>query len=188
MLTMRKTGMIVLFLFFYTCSWCQLDINECPKFLVKDKRFLRTTIFRSDSSLTFAVNENIAAQLEINNAGLHQAVNFDFTFNNKTLGPAPAIGDLLVIYFRDNTKDEVYVRSRKVYGGKAIFAIVRKTDTRLGTELTKEDKIFFEKMKVVTISYMEMTINSEKHKMRLNATQASWLRNVITCLGALKPY
>src|SRR6478736_6087715 len=148
MLNMIKAGMVILFLLFYTCSWSQLDIKECPNFLIKDKRFLRTTVFRSDSSLTFKITENIAAELEINNAGLHQAVNFDFTFKSKSAGPAPAVGDLLVIYFRDNTKDEVYVRSRKVYAGKAIFAIVRKTDTRLGTELTKEDKIFFDKMKM----------------------------------------
>ena len=185
---MKKTGIVLIFLFTVSLAFAQLDIKDCPKFLIKDKRFLRQTIFRSDSSLTFIVNENVTAQLEINNGGLHQAVNFDFVFKNKTGMASPAIGDLLVIYFRDNTKDEVYVRSRKLYAGKATFAIVRKTDTRLGTELTREDKIFFDKMKMVTISYMEMTINSDKHKMRLNATQAAWLRNVITCLGALKEY
>ncbi|HEY5822840.1 MAG TPA: hypothetical protein VIT44_00650 [Cyclobacteriaceae bacterium] len=186
---MKKAGIVVsLFLFFYSPAWCQLDIKDCPKFLVKDKRFLRETIFRSDSSITLKVGEDVIAKLEVNNGGLHQAVNFDFIFKYKTGMGAPAIGDLLVIYFRDNTKDEVYVRSRKAYAGKATFAIVRKTDLRLGPTLTQEDKIFFEKMKMVTISYMEISINSEKHKLRLTATQADWLRSVITCLGALKPY
>jgi len=188
MLILKKAGMVLLFLLFYSLAWCQLDIKDCPRFLVKDKRFLRQTIFRSDSSLTFPITDNVIAELEINNGGLHQAVNFDFVFKNKVGEVAPTIGDLLVIYFRDNTKAEVYVRTRKVYAGKATFAIVRKTDLRLGTVLTEEDKIFFEKMKMVTISYMEMAINSDKHKIRLSATQADWLRSVITCLGALKPY
>jgi len=188
MLILKKTGMVSLFLFFYSLALCQLDIKDCPKFLIKDKRFLRETIFRSDSSITLKVAEDIIAKLEVNNGGLHQAVNFDFIFKYKNGMGAPAIGDLLVIYFRDNTKDEVYVRTRKVFAGKATFAIVRKTDLRLGTVLTQEDRIFFDKMKMVTISYMEMTINSDKHKIRLTATQADWLRSVITCLGALKPY
>jgi hypothetical protein len=184
----RKTGFVAVFLFQGILGWSQTDIKDCSQFLIKDKRFLRQTVFRSDSSLTFKVSGEVTGKLEINNAGLYKAVNFDFAFKNETGSSGPAIGDLLTIYFRDNTKDEVYVRSRRVYAGKATFAVVRLTDTRLGSALTKEDEVFFEKMKMVTISYLELTINSEKHKLRLNARQADWLRSVITCIGALKPY
>jgi hypothetical protein len=181
-------GIGIIFLFQCLLAYGQLDINECPKFLVKDKRFLREAVFRSDSTLTLHVDDNVTGSLEINNAGLYKAVNFDFVFKAKGGGAAPFIGDLLIIYFRDHTKDEVFVRSRKVYAGKASFAIVRQTDTRFGTALTNEDAVFFEKMKMITISHLEMTIGSEKHKIRLNARQADWLRSVITCIGALKPY
>lgn len=186
---MKAIGIGALFLFQWFFIYAQPEIKDCPKFLIKDKRFLRETVFRSDSAITLQINESITGTFEVNNAGQHQAVNFDFTFKNKSgLGPAPAIGDLLVIYFKDNTKDEVYIRTRKPYAGKATFAIIRKTDTRLGEALTPEDKIFFEKMKIVAVSYLEITLNSDKHKIRLKAAQADWLRNVITCLGALKPY
>jgi len=160
--------------------------SECNRFVVKSKKVIQKTFYQSDSALTFLLDEQVTGKLSVNDAGRKETINFDFTFKDKQGRPAE-MRDILTIHFQDQ-KAEFIARSKRLYTGKITFAIIRPTETRLGTLLTDEDELFYRKLKTDRITYLELTINSKSQKMLLSREKSEWLKEVIICLGKRTNY
>ena len=160
--------------------------TECNRFVVKSKKPFQNIIYQSDSALTFSLGKEVIGKMLINDAGKKETVNFDFTFTDMQRRPVE-MQDILTIHFKDQ-KAEFIARSKRAHSGKITFAIVRQTETRLGTVLTDEDEIFYQKLKSDPIMYFELNGASKNHKMLLVREQAEWLRTVINCLGKRRKY
>ena len=160
--------------------------SECTRYIVKSKKLLLGTVYQADSALALSLAGGMEGKLLVNDAGLKQTVNFDFTFTDQQGRPLET-NDLLTIHFAD-LKAEFIVRTRRIHTGKITFAIVRQTETRWGTVLTDEDELFYEKLKTDRITYLELGIGSQKQKMSLPWVDAEKLRQVITCLSLRKKF
>jgi len=156
---------------------------QCSRFITRSKQFLKEEIYRSDT-LTLPLAGGLKGVLEINNAGDVGAVHFDFVFKRRTTGFID-INNLLIIHFTDHSKAEIFARTRHQQVGKVSFALLRLTEQRLGTNLTSEDQLFLRKLVTTPISYLELRIDGEKKEMKLSASDAGWIQNVITCLETL---
>jgi hypothetical protein len=160
--------------------------SECNRYIVKSKKLLQSTVYQADSALRLSLREDIVGKLLVNDAGLKETVNFDFTFTDKQGRPLD-MNDILTIHFAD-LKAEFIARTKRIHTGKITFAIVRQTETRLGTVLTDEDQLLYEKLKTDRITYLELGIDSQKHKMILEWVDAEKIRQVIGCLSKRKKY
>lgn len=160
--------------------------GECNRYIVKSKKLLQSTVYQADSALTLSIREDIVGKLLVNDAGLKETISFDFTFTDKQGRPLE-MQDILTIHFAD-LKAEFIARTKRSYTGRITFAIVRQTETRLGTVLTDEDQLFYEKLKTDRITYLELGIDSQKHKMILEWVDAEKLRQVVTCLSQRKKF
>ena len=160
--------------------------NECNRYIVKSKKLLQHTVYQADSALTLPLRDDIVGKLLVNDAGLKETINFDFTFTDKQGRPLE-MNDILTIHFAD-LKAEFIARTKHTHTGKITFAIVRQTETRVGTVLTNEDQLFYEKLKTDRITYLELGIDSQKQKMILQWVDAEKLRQVVTCLSKRKKF
>lgn len=154
---------------------------NCNLFVKKSKRLLQTSVYQSDSALTVFHEGDITGTLMINDAAKRETINFDFVFADSR-GRGAEMSDILTIHF-DHYKAEFIAREKRIYSGKMTFAIIRQTETRLGTVLTEEDALFYQKLQTELITYFELKINGQPQKMYLTAQQSQWLRDVMICLS-----
>lgn len=116
-----KQGLLLLFVF--SGAMVVGQTTQCGTLIIKSKRLFHPAIYQSDSSVTFFIDERIVGKLTLSDDGLPETVNFEFVFRFKE-GRAPEMQDMLTLHFEDS-KAEFLVRSKQLYSGKIVFAIVR---------------------------------------------------------------
>lgn len=171
---------------FLQCKAVIAQKVNCNLYVHRSRQVLHGKVYEADSAITVLQSEGVTGRLHVNDAGMRETINFDFIFADAN-GRGADVNDLLVLHF-DHYKAEFIARSRRIYSGKITFAIVRPTETRLGTVLTEEDALFYDKLQQDLLTYFEIRVNGVNRKMYLSPTQAIWLRDVMICLSKRTKY